>query len=281
MSLNICLVTTKLIAGFLFNSQVIIADGLHGASDLITDVAVLAGLRVSKKPADTCHHYGHRRIATLVGMFVGASLLAATAVIMIQAIRSFHDLTHNRTLDIQANLPFWLALATVPLKEILFRLTRRVGMRAKDASLIANAWHDRSDAMASIAAAVGLAAVMLGGRDWQFMDPLAATVVGAMLLPMAVNIIRDNAGELIDRAPEAQVLEQLERAIRRTGGVKDIYAFRARRIGGKIAMDVNVLVDPSLTVAQGHDIASEVRNAVQLESPDVIEVMVHIEPAES
>jgi len=278
--LNAALAVTKVFAGLAFHSQAIMADGLHTATDLFTDIAVLAGLRASSKPADLDHHYGHRRITTLVGLIIGASLLLASAIIVMEAVKSFHALAIEKNLPpIQAGLPMWLAIVTIPVKEMLFRVTRVVGRRTGDVSLIANAWHHRSDAVTSVGASLGLGAVLIGGEQWRFMDPLAATVLAAWLAGVAVNIIRENAGELIDRAPESHVLDSIEQVVRNTEGVKEVHAFRARRIGGKIAMDINVMVEPGLTVRQGHDIASDVQKKVQESIEDVLEVLVHIEPA--
>ncbi|MCD6365175.1 MAG: cation diffusion facilitator family transporter, partial [Planctomycetes bacterium] len=146
--------------------------------------------------------------------------------------------------------------------------------------LLANAWHHRSDALSSLAAAVGLAAVAVGGRKWAFMDPLTAMVLGTFLLTVAVRIMRTSAAELIDRAPAQKTLDGIELAVARTQGVISYHAVRARQVGGKIAMDIHVQVDPELTVRAGHDIAGAVRRRVMEADSSVIETIVHIEPFE-
>jgi len=273
---NALLGAGKVLAGWLFGSQAILADGFHSASDLITDAAVLAGLGASEKPADARHPYGHRRISTLVAMFVGAALAVVAASIAYSAVVSFRR-AHE---PLRSLLPLSLAVATVPVKELLFHLTRHVGRKTADLSLVANAWHHRSDAFTSIAAAAGLAVVAVGGPGWAFVDELTALVLAAFLAVAAVRIVRSSSAELIDRAPSPATLAAIERAVARTDGVHDYHAVRARQLGGKIAMDIRVLVEPELTVREGHDIASAVQESVQRADVNVVEVVVHVEPAE-
>ncbi len=273
---NAALAVAKITAGFACSSQTILADGLHSGSDLVTDMAVLAGLRVSKRPADGSHPYGHRRVGTLVAMLIGAFLLVAAASIVTGAMKTLR----NPTDRISPTFPFWLAVASVPIKELLFQLTRWVGRRTSNVLLLANAWHHRTDAFTSIAAAVGLGGMLIGGADWFFLDALTAVLLAAFLVVVAVRIIGSSASELIDRAPDENTLGSIESAVSQTDGVRSYHAFRARNVGGKIAADIHIQVDPDLTVQTGHDIATEVRRKVMEANPHVIEVIVHVEPAE-
>jgi len=265
----------KLVVAVLSGSQAILADSLHGASDLVTDLVVLAGLAVSDKPADAHHHYGHRRVGTLVAMSVGATLLVAAAWIAYRSIVSMNAPTSH----IRPALPLWIAVASIPVKELLYQITRHVGHRESDLSLIANAWHHRTDALTSVAAAVGLAGVLLGGPEWQKLDALTALVLAAFLVLVAVRIIHKSAAELADHAPSPETLEAIQQAVRGTEGVKTFHAFRARQIGGKVEMDIHVQVDPDLSVGEGHDIASAVRRSVKDADRRVVSVIVHVEPA--
>ncbi len=275
--LDSALCAGKILAGVFFASRAILADGLHTASDLVTDFAVLVGTGASQKPPDGAHHYGHRRIATLVSMFVGICILAAGLWVGYSAVMSF-----NRAHEpVRGYLPLALAVASVFCKEFLYRTSRRAGRRTSNMALLANAWHHRTDVFTSLAATAGLAGVAIGGRRWAFLDSLTAAVLAAFLLGVAWRIIARGASELIDRAPGGNVLEKIERAIVSTDGVRSYHEFRARRTGGKIAADVHVQVDPRLTVRQGHDIASDVRRRVMDACHDVIEVIVHVEPDES
>lgn len=272
---NVLLAGGKIAAGLLCRSQTILADGLHSASDLITDVAVLAGLRVSEKPADVGHHYGHQRANTLAAMFVAALLLAAGAWIVFSAVESLR----RPAGPVRTLVPLALAVVSVVVKEALYRLTRLVGQRTGNVALKANAWHHRTDAFSSLAAAAGLAGVAFGGAEWQFLDPVTAMVLSAFLVAAAGKIMYRSASELMDAAPERRKLASIEAAVAETDGVRSYHAFRARQVGGQVAMDIHVEVDPELTVRRGHDIATEVRRKVMKADAGVVEVIVHIEPA--
>lgn len=271
---NSLLSAGKIVAGVFCNSQTIIADGVHSLSDLATDAAVLAGLRVSGKPADTDHHYGHLRVTTLVTMFVGAALLGTAAWIAYRGLVTLRE-PHE---PVRAALPFWVAIVSVLAKEALYQMTVRVGRRVGDASVVANAWHHRSDAWTSIAAAAGLAGVALGGPSWAFLDHVTAIVLASFLVVIGARILYDAGCELVDRAPDARKQAEIEKIVATTEGVKGYHAVRARRIGGKVAVDIHILVGPELTVREGHDIATEVRRRLLECEHDVIEVVVHIEP---
>lgn len=268
------LTSGKIIAGLVFSSQAILADGLHGASDMLTDLVVLVGLKASERQADGCHPYGHRRVATLAAMFVGAALLGAAGIIVFGAIGALR----LGVCPVVSVVPLCLAAVTIPVKEILFRITRRTALRDNNIALQANAWHHRSDAVTSVAATVGLTGVAIGGTQWAFLDSLTGIVLAAFLSVVAVRIVYRAAGELIDRAPGRATLDGITEVLRRTEGVQDFHALRARQIGGKVAMDVHILVVPDLTVAQGHQIAGALKHHIMTNDRSVIEVVVHVEP---
>lgn len=272
--LNLLLSAGKILAGVLCSSQTIIADGVHSLSDLATDAAVLAGLRVSGKPADIDHHYGHLRVTTLVTMFVGAALLATAAWIAFRGIITLRE-SHA---PVRATLPFWVAIASIVVKEALYHATVRVGRRVGDASVVANAWHHRSDAWTSVAAAAGLAGVALGGPSWAFLDHVTAVVLASFLVVIGARILYDSACELVDRAPDPRTQGAIEAIVATTEGVRGYHAVRARRIGGKVAVDITILVGPELTVREGHDVATLVTRRLLECEHHVMEVVVHIEP---
>ena len=275
MAANVLLAAAKVAAGWAFGSQAILADGFHSASDLITDIAVLAGIGASEKPADVDHPYGHRRISTMVALFLGVALGVVAVLIAYNALVSFRQTGSPVT----SFLPLALAVATIPVKEAMFHATRRVGRRTANISLLANAWHHRSDAFSSIAAAAGLTVVAVGGPRWAFVDALTALGLSAFLAIAAARIIYSSCAELIDRAPSQGRLTALKRAVGETEGVRGYHAVRARQIGGRLEMDVHVLVDPNLTVLEGHNIASAVQDSVRRADGHVVEVVVHVEPS--
>jgi len=276
LAANTALGAAKILAGVAFSSQTILADGLHSVSDMITDVAVLAGLRLADRPPDQDHHYGHRRVGTLMAMLVGAGLLAAAVWIGYSAVVTLHRPKPKSI----GWVPLSLAVASVPIKECLYQVTRWVGRRTQNISLLANAWHHRTDAVTSLAASAGLAGMAVGGPEWAFLDQMTAMVLSVFLITVAVRIITDSASELIDRAPSAATLAGIENAAAETRGVRSYHAFRARQVGGRVAMDIHVQVDPTLTVREGHDIATAVRQRVIEADSRVFEVIVHVEPGQ-
>lgn len=276
IGVNIALGIIKITVGIAVRAQALVADGLHSVSDLLTDAAVLAGLRMSSKPADLDHHYGHRRITTLVTMLIGVALFVSAAIIVYRALATYNE-PHPMA---RADVAFWVAAASILPKEFLYRVTRRVGLRVGDASVIANAWHHRTDAFTSLAAAAGLAGVALGGPDWAFLDHLTAVVLAAFLSVTAVRFVVDSLAELTDKAPDSSVVECIEEAISGTPGVIVFHALRVRKLAGALALDVHIMVEPALTVVQGHDVATVVRERVLRCGCNVVEAVVHVEPCD-
>jgi len=271
---NILLFAGKLAVGIIGRSSAIIADGLHSASDLASDFAVLWGIRAARRPADADHQYGHARYESVLTLFIGSLLIAAALYIGIESLIGL-----GRPASGPANWwPFAAALASVALKEALYRLTRRVGQRHRSSALLANAWHHRSDAFSSVAAAAGIAGALIGGPGWRFLDNLTAVLLAAFLVGVGGKIARDALRELCDYAPDAAAQVKMEEVIAGIAGVGRFHAFRARRAGGLIQMDVHVLVDPELSVRAGHDIASRVERKLCRAFPDIAGVVVHIEP---
>jgi len=278
LGVNGVLATVKIVAGWMLHSQALTADGLHAASDLGTDVATLWSLGVSTRPPDAGHPYGHRRIGTLIAFAIALLLGAAGGWVFWQAL-----LTLGGQSPREAVRPLAVAFsaASIPFKEALYRMSMCIGRRTGDLTVQANAWHHRTDALASLAATAGLVGVALGGQAWMFLDSAAALVLAAFLVAVSVGLIVRAVGDLTDRAPRQATQAAIVRAVAATGGVRGFHACRARLVGGRVAVDVHVQVDGQLTVDQGHEIARAVKQSVLSADDDVMEVMVHIEPAEA
>ena len=275
LAVNTGLSLLKILVGFLANSAAIIADGLHSASDIASDVTVLWGLGLARRPADKDHHYGHGRYDSIFAALVGVILIAAALWVGADSLITLNS-PHA---PLTSWWPFAAAICSIVLKESLYWWTRAVGRRHRSPQLLANAWHHRSDAFSSIAAAVGIAGTLLGGPRWAFLDHLTAVVLAAFLLFIGARIIRDSVRDLSDRAPDPRVTAEIENIISTIPGVVSFHAFRARRSGGLIEMDVHVQVAPDITVEAGHDIATRVEAKVCAAFPEVSDVVVHIEPA--
>jgi len=274
--INILLSAGKILTGILGGSSAIIADGFHSLSDLGSDIAVLWGISAAKQPPDHDHHYGHSRYETILALFVGILLVVAALFIAGEAI-----LTISQRHTVLRNwLPFYMAVASIILKEILYWWTRAVGKRFHNPTIIANAWHHRSDAFSSIAAALGIGGALIGGERWGFLDHLTAVLLSSFLVYIGIRIIRQSLQKLSDRAPEPKAIARLHQTISEIPGVKGFHAFRARQsgAGNLIEMDVHIQVDPEISVRAGHEIATKVEQEIRRSNPDVTSVVVHIEP---
>lgn len=274
--INLLLGALKGSAGLLFGSQALVADALHSLSDCATDVAVLVGVHFWSAPPDECHPHGHQRIEALVTLFIGLVLGAAAIGIGRQAIMSMGA-------GEGANLgwgAFAAAVVSVVLKEWLYRWTAAVGMRVRSQALVANAWHHRSDALSSLP----VAAAVLIQRLWPqfgFIDATAAVIVAVLLLRAAWSIARPALAELTDAGADRKALEEMEQIAMAVPEVRATHALRSRRSGPGYLVDLHILVDPEKSVYDGHEVARAVRAALIQQGPDVLDVLVHIEPHES
>lgn len=274
MIFNLVLSALKLIGGIIGGSQAIVADAIHSLSDMVTDVTILVGVRYWSRPADANHPHGHRRLEMMVTLAIGIILAVVAAGILRNAI-----LTLNVKHDTSPRwIAFWAALVSIIVKEFLYQWTVRVGKNIKSAPLIANAWHHRSDALSSIPAALAVAGAAIN-PNWAFLDHVGAIVVSIFLFYAALKIVLPAFDRLIDRgAPEADV-EKIRAMAQNTDGVMSVHNIRTRYVGGtSLAVDLHIKVDKDITVKEGHDISEKVKEVLLEGGPDVVDVVVHMEP---
>jgi cation diffusion facilitator family transporter len=266
---NLVLVVVKGGVGLVGGSSVLVADAVHSLSDLATDVVALFSLRVAAKPPDEDHPYGHGRYETLGTAILGVILLCAAAGITWEASSRFGQEV------VPAGITLWVAGLSIAVKEALFQITIRVGRRHESPLVVANAWHQRSDALSSVAALAGIAGARMG---FPILDPAAAVVVAALIAKMAVSLLAGAIREVTDTALQREMLRDLGAGIRQLPGVVNLHELRARRMGPRTLVDLHVQVDASTTVSDGHQVAERVRQFVFREHGGVSEVLVHIDP---
>lgn len=268
---NAALGILKLIGGFLFHSHALIADGLHSISDLMTDAMVLFASKFGSQDADDTHPYGHQRIETAGTLMLALLLTLAGSGIAWDAMTELFIKNPEQ--------PTWLALPiaiiSVVINEVLFYYTRHVGHKIQSALILANAWHHRSDSAASAVVVLGLVGSLFG---YIRLDAIAAIVVGFMIIKMGISYGWNSVKELIDTAIDPILLREIEHFIRKINGVKKIHQLRSRSMGGDIIIDVHVLVDPFISVSEGHFIAQHVHHLLTVQLPRVKDVTVHIDP---
>jgi cation diffusion facilitator family transporter len=274
MVINIFLAGLKLALGIFGGSQALVADAVHSLSDMSTDVAVLFGVKFWSAPPDESHPYGHKRIETLITAAIGF-FLGLVAI----------GIGYNALMSIWAgkvSQPSWIALIgallSIVFKEFVYRWTAAVGRQVKSPAVVANAWHHRTDALSSIPVAIAIAAAAINPA-WAFLDYVGAVIVSIFILHTAWGIISSALAELIDQGVPQEEHERLATLTKATPGVISVHAIRTRWMSSALYVDLHVMVNGSMTVEKGHEIAKEVKQNLLTNHPDVMDVVVHLEPS--
>ncbi|WOO42848.1 cation diffusion facilitator family transporter [Rubellicoccus peritrichatus] len=273
--LNIMLGVLKCSVGIWVNSKALIADGLHSLVDLSTDLAALVGLTMAAKPQDENHPYGHHKFASLSTLFIAATLLLFCAVLIYTSIMG---LVEGRPVS-----PEWPALLaaglSLAIKEWLFWRTRSIAKMEKSQLLMANAWHHRTDSISSLLVFIALLAVSIGGQQLSFLDKSVGIILGAWMGVEGMKMLLGACNDLLDTAPREEIINDLREHVMAVDGVQAYHQFRVRRVGDMLEADVHIQVDASLTVEAGHDLATKVRALILENHPEVVDLLVHVEPA--
>ena len=273
MAINVALAVAKAAGGLMFSSQALLADAIHSVSDLVTDFAVVLGVRYWVAPADAEHPYGHGKIEALVTVFIALALAVVAWELGAHAAGSLCDGKQVAPPGIAAAA---IAAVSIVLKELIFRWTRNVARRVKSPALESNAWHHRSDALSSVPVAIAVAvAWFFPSVAWA--DAAGALVVGAFILHVAWTLAWPALQELVD-ANMAEKATQVVDVARKVGGVRGVHKVRVRRYGRLYQADLHIQVDSSLSIVAGHDLGHQVQEAVVGAGIEVSDVVVHVEP---
>jgi cation diffusion facilitator family transporter len=275
---NLGLSLLKILAGYFGHSQAVLADGVHSASDFVTDILLLVSLRIAAKPPDADHQYGHKRVETLMAAAFGLILVGVGAsFIRSGVIRIDQIVNHGLRYEIG-----WIAtagaLVTAICKEYLYHYNLRWGQRLNNQGIVANAWENRSDAMSSFGTFVGVTAVVVGGQRWTVLDPIITVIVAVLIIRFALGILLPNINILIGRSADQDVVESIRAAAESIPGVQDAHNIRTRFEGSDLAVDLHLDVLPTISVASGHELAEQVEKRIKASVPTVEEVIVHVEP---
>jgi len=274
MVVNLALLALKLWGGLVAHSQALIADGVHSLSDLLTDVVALLGLKWGRRGEDEEHPFGHGRIETLSSLGIGLAVLGAGIAM---AWSAGTDIYLGRT-NHPTSLAIVVAFVSIISKELLFRYTRLVGNRIGSITLMSNAWHHRSDALSSVAVVIGVAGSMVSPR-WVVLDSWAAIAVSVLIAKIGVSFIISAFQEFIDTAPDKEIVDQISRCAWDVPGVLDVHDLRARTSGGKVFVEVHVVVNGDMTVRAGHEVAKTVERCLCDEVPGLRKAIVHVDPS--
>lgn len=272
--LNILLTASKAVGGFLFNSQALIADAVHSCSDLVTDFAVLVGVKYWNIPADESHPYGHGRIETVISAFIGVLLAGVAVGLSSEAVMTIR----NGEYTVPGMAALWIAVFSIFSKEVLFRATVAVARRCSSSALEANAAHHRSDALSSIPVA---AAVVISNifPQLKYVDQIGAFVVSAFIIMSAWQIIKPAIDELCD-AGDCNAQHKIREIAEKYPQISSVHLIRTRRIGKTVTGDLHIMVVPDITVREGHRIAHQLKAEILAENSQISDITIHVEPAE-
>ena len=273
MATNVILTIAKFAAGVVAHSGAMISDAVHSASDIFSGLIVLIGVRISSKAPDDKHPYGHERFECVAALLLSGILALVGGTIGVNAVK---DIIGGRVQEAPGILALVAAVVSIVTKETLFWYTRGYAKKYRSTALHAEAWHQRSDALSSIGALIGIAGARMGVP---VMEPIASLIIALFILRVAVRIFRDAIDQMVDHSAS----EETEAAFRETAmeqpGVQGVELLRTRMFGNRVYVDLEIAADPGLSLAAAHEIAERVHDAIEQTYPDVKHIMVHVNPA--
>lgn len=275
---NMALLTFKFVAGVAGHSSAMIADAVHSLSDFITDIIVLVFVRISAKPQDESHDYGHGKFETIASFIIGLALVAAATGIIISGASKIIAWAGGEQLESPGWLALWAALLSIACKEALYHYTVLQGNTLSSQALIANAWHHRSDALSSIGAAIGIGGSILLGQRWTVLDPVASVVVGLMLMKVAIELLKTSIGELTECSLPEETEREISAIAQSFPGVVEPHNLRTRRIGNRIAIEMHIRMDGNLPLREAHDCATAIEHRLKERFGIGTHVSLHMEP---
>lgn len=271
---NLLLTVFKLLAGILAHSGAMVSDAIHSASDVISSIIVIIGVKIAGRKADEVHPYGHERFESVAAILLAVVLAVVGGTIGISALESIFDGSY-----LEHQTPGMLALiasvVSIAAKTGMFFYTRINAAAIRSTALKAEAWHHLSDALSSVGALIGIGGAMLGAA---VLEPIASFVICVLILKAAVDIFREAINQLVDRACDEEEEERIRACVEGQEGVQRIDLLHTRLFGNKVYVDVEIAVDGSCTLQEGHDIAEQVHDALEKNFSEIKHVMVHVNP---
>lgn len=272
------LLVAKFAAGIIGHSSAMIADAVHSLSDFLTDVVILVLVRLSSKPADEDHHYGHGKYETIATSIIGMALIVVAVMLGWDGVNKIISCIRGEQLESPGLVALVAAILSITLKEWVFRITKKVADEVESQALEANAWHHRSDAFSSIGTAIGIGGAVLLGNQWAVLDPIAAVIVSVMLFVTAGKLLRQASGELLEESLPAETQQRIMEIVYQDPLVKDIHRLHTRRIGSIIAIEMHMRLPGEISLEQSHRHATEIERALRAEFGEATHIMLHIEP---
>ena len=275
---NVILLAFKFIAGVLGNSAAMIADAVHSLSDFLTDLVVLVFVRISTKPADEDHDYGHGKYETLATTAIGLALAGVGFMIGYDGIAKILTVIRGGSLQSPGAIALAAALVSIALKEFVYRITHKVAKEVDSSAVEANAWHHRSDALSSVGTAVGIGGAILLGDKWTVLDPVAAVVVSVFIIITAAKLLGESLGELLEKSLPAETEARIREITLAEDEVSDIHNLRTRKLGNKIAIEMHIRFPGESTLEEAHAHSAHIEQRLREEFGQGTYIMLHLEP---
>ncbi len=275
---NMILLIMKFVAGILGNSAAMIADAVHSLSDFLTDIVVIVLVKLSSKPADKDHDYGHGKYETVATSIIGMALVVVAIMLGWNGIEKIIAVINGENIESPEMIALAAAVVSILLKEWVFRITKKVALEVDSKALEANAWHHRSDAFSSIGTAIGIGGAVLLGNSWVVLDPIAAVVVSVLIFITAFRLLRQASGELLEESLPKETEDKIEDIVYQDKLVSDIHNLHTRRIGSIIAIEMHLRLPGDISLEESHNHATAIERALRNEFGNGTHIMLHIEP---
>ena len=275
---NALLLILKFAAGIIGHSAAMIADAVHSLSDFITDIVVIAFVRLSSKPADKDHAYGHGKYETIATSIIGLALMAVAVKLGWDGIQKIFHVIRGGELQSPGIIALIAAITSIIAKEWIYQVTHRVARQVESQALEANAWHHRSDAFSSIGTAIGIGGAVALGSRWTILDPIAAVIVSIMISITALKLIRKSSGELLEESLPQETEQQIIDIVYQDPLATDVHHLHTRRIGNIIAIEMHLRLPKDITLEQAHTHATAIERHLRDTFGSGTHIMLHIEP---
>lgn len=275
---NVVLLVFKFMAGILGGSAAMIADAVHSLSDFLTDIVVLLFVKISSKPEDKDHDYGHGKYETLATSLIGVALLCVGIYILYNGSYRTWAAFNGVPIEQPGIVALWAALFSIVMKEWTYRFTAKVGKEVQSQAVVANAWHHRSDALSSIGTAVGIGGAIFLGKDWAVLDPIAAVVVSIFIIRTAAMLVSGALDELLEKSlPDAEE-HQIEEIVQSEPEVSGIHHLCTRRIGSRIAIEMHLRMPGDISLNESHAHATNIERKLRSHFGERTHINIHVEP---
>lgn len=275
---NFILLLFKFIAGIVGHSAAMVADAVHSLSDFVTDIVVIVFVKISGKPQDESHDYGHGKYETLATAIIGVVLFAVGVGILVNSVTGVVNAFNGKVLEAPSMIALVAAAVSIVLKEALYRYTVIKGKKLDSKAVIANAWHHRSDAFSSIGTLIGIAGAIFLGEGWRVLDPIAAFVVSVFIIKVAIDLVKPCVDELLEKSLSKEVEDRILSIVMTNPEVDQPHHLRTRRIGNNIAIEIHIRMDGTMPLNEAHDITKKIEASLKNEFGPSTHIGIHMEP---